>query len=188
MRIKHYPHPLDTGPGIAPPLEPPGAPIPDEPFKLKPLKADFPIGKIGTGDGAFDTFLDGVMAFERERVIIYSDPTTDGLQLRLGRHRATWLFYWDDRRHRRRRYISKRLGHFPAMSTAEARDAARIERGRVAAGDTGPGKRASVKVETSVTEYLAHLTRKSAEKGKVALWAKNARSAINKHILPRWGS
>jgi hypothetical protein len=55
VRTKHYPHPfLDTGPGIAPPLEPLGPPIPDEPFKLRPLKADFPIGKIGTSDGAVD--------------------------------------------------------------------------------------------------------------------------------------
>ena len=92
-------------------------------------------------------------AFERERVIVYADPTTDGLQCRLGRHRTTWLFYWDDRR-RRRRITGKRLGHYPAMSTAEARDAARIERGKIAAGDTSPGKRESVKVETSLTEYV----------------------------------
>ena len=64
MRTKHWPHPfLEDGPGVAPPLEPPGPPIPDEPFKLKPQRADFPIGKIGTSDAALDNFLDAVMAF-----------------------------------------------------------------------------------------------------------------------------
>ena len=188
MRTKHYPHPfLDTGPGIAPPLEPLGPPIPDERFKLKPLRADFPIGKIGTSDAAVDTFLDAVSAFERERIIIYVDPTTDGLQCRLGRHRTTWLFYWDDRRRRRRKITSKRLGHYPAMSTAEARNAARIERGKVAAGDTSPGKRESIKVETSVAEYIQHLERKSAAKGKAATWAHVVKHLVKKHIEPRWG-
>jgi integrase len=175
------------GPGVAPPLEPPDTPIPEPKITLPLLRADFPIGKIGTSDGAVDTFLDAVSVFERERVIVYRDPTTDGLQCRLGRHRTTWAFYWDDRRRRRRKIVSKVLGHFPTMRTEEARNAARIERGRVAAGDTSPGKRESVKVETSLAEYIAHLERKSAAKGKPALWAKNVRSLVNKHILPRFG-
>jgi integrase len=188
VRTKHWSHPLEDSPGVAPEIEPFGPPIPDEPFKLKPQRADFPIGKIGTSDAALDNFLDAVMAFdERERIILYRDPTTDGLQLRLGRHRATWLFYWDDRRHRRRRITSKRLGFFPAMRTDEARDAARVERGRVAAGEVGPGKREAVKVETSLAEYVAHLERKAAAKHKPARWAYNVRHLVKSIIAPRWG-
>jgi integrase len=190
VRTKHIPHPfLESGPGVAPPLEPPGPPVSEERFKLKPLRADFPIAKIGTADTAVDTFVDAVMAFdERERVITYTDPTVDGLQLRLGRHRATWLFYWDDRRHRRRKITSKRLGFFPTMPTAEARNAARIERGKIAAGDISPGKRESIKVETSLAEYVAHLERRSAAKDKEPRWAVNVKHIIKKHLGPRWGS
>jgi integrase len=186
---KHALHPfLDIGPGVAPPLEPPGAPIPEPKIALPLKRADFPIGKIGTSDSALDNFLDAVTTFdELERVILYRDPTTDGLQLRLGGRTATWLFYWDDRRRRRRKITSKRLGHYPAMRTEEARDAARVWRGKIAAGDVGPGKRESVKVETSLTEYVAHLERKSAAKGKPALWAKNVKHLVKKHILPKWG-
>lgn len=185
---KHALHPLDSSPGIAPEIESPGPPIQEQKYTLKPLRADFNIGKIGTSDAALDNFLDGVMAFdERERVIVYRDPTTDGLQLRLGRRTATWLFYWDDRRRRRRRITAKRLGHYPGMSTSEARDAARVERGKVAAGDLGPGKRESVKVETSLAEYVAHLERRSAAKRKEALWARVVSQHVKKHILPRWG-
>jgi integrase len=106
----------------------------------------------------------------------------------LGRHRATWLFYWDDRRHRRRKITSKRLGFFPTMPTAGARDAARIERGKIAAGDISPGKRESIKVETSLAEYVAHLERRSAAKDKAPRWAVNVKHVIKKHLGPRWGS
>ena len=81
MRTKHWSHPLEDSPGVAPEIEPLGPPIRDEPIKLKPQRADFPIGKIGTSDAALDNFLDAVMAFdERERIILYRDPTTDSLQ------------------------------------------------------------------------------------------------------------
>ena len=102
-----------------------------------------------------DDFLEKMLAFPRYTTFLFLDAETNGLQCRLGRHRATWLFYHDDRRHRRRKITSKRLGFFPGTSTAQARDAARIERGRVAAGEIGPGKRESVKVETSLAEYTA---------------------------------
>ncbi len=134
-----------------------------------------------------DDFLERMLAYPRYTTFWFFDTETNGLQCRVGRHRATWLFYHDDRRHRRRKITTKRLGFFPGTSTAQARDAARIERGRVAAGDVGPGKKEAVKVETSVAEYLAHLERKSKEKGKAATWAKNARSVVNKHINPKWG-
>ena len=68
------------------------------------------------------------------------------------------------------------------MRTEEARNAARIKRGKIAAGEVGPGKRESVKVETSLAEYVAHLERKSAAKGKPATWANNVRHLVKKHI------
>ncbi len=134
-----------------------------------------------------DDFLEKMLAFPRYTTFLYLDTETAGLQCRIGKHRATWLFYLDDRRHGRRRYISKRLGFFPGTSTAEARDAARIERGRVAAGDLGPGKREAIKVETSLAEYAAYLERQSAAKGKPATWAKLMQHIARKHIAPRWG-
>jgi hypothetical protein len=138
VRTKHWPHPLDTGPGVVPEIEPLGPPIPDPKYALKPQRVDLPIDKIGSSDAALDNFFDAVLQFPRDRIILYRDLTTDGVQLRLGRHRATWLFYWDGRRHRRRKITSKRLGFFPAMPTAKARDAARVERGRVAASESVP--------------------------------------------------
>ena len=134
-----------------------------------------------------DDFLEKLLSYPRYAPYLFIDTDTKGLQCRLGRHRCAWLFYHDDRRHRRRKYISKTLGYFPTMRTAEARDAARIERGKVAAGDLSPGKREATKVETSLAEFIAHLERGAARKGKPARWAKNVRQAVRKHIQPRWG-
>jgi integrase len=134
-----------------------------------------------------DDFLEKMLAFPRYTTFLFLDTETHGLQCRLGRHRATWLFYHDDRRHQRRKITSKRLGFFPAVRTEAARDAARIERGRIAAGDLSPGKREAIKVEVSLAEYVDHLERRSAAKGKPATWAKNVRHLVGKHIAPRWG-
>ena len=128
-----------------------------------------------------------MLTFPRHEVPLLATPKRKAYKCRLGRHRATWLFYHDDRRHRRRKITSKRLGFFPGIATEEARDAARIERGRVAAGDLWPGKREAIKVEVSLAEYVAYLERRSATKGKPATWAKNVRHLVGKHIAPRWG-
>ena len=97
MRTKHWPHPfLEDGPGVAPEEVGPIGPIPPEKFKLKPKRVDLNIAKIGSSGAALDAFLDAQLSFDdRDRVWVLRDPTTDGLQIRLGRHRATWLFYYD---------------------------------------------------------------------------------------------
>ena len=44
-----------------------------------------------------------------------------------------------------------------------------------------------MKVDTSLAEYIQHLERKSAAKGKPATWAHNVKHLAKKHILPKWG-
>jgi integrase len=148
----------------------------------KPIrKLDFPAGLD------LDGFLESILNFPRDRVVLYRDTSCDGLQCRVGAHRTTWLFYHDDRRAGRRRYISKRLGFFPTMRTEDARNAARVERGKVAAGEVAPGKREAVKLDTSMAEYIDHLERKAAKNGKEARWARNVKNYNKNYILPRFG-
>jgi integrase len=134
-----------------------------------------------------DDFLEKLLAYPRYTTFLFLDTETNGLQVRVGRHRATWRFDHDDRRHGRRKYTSKTLGHFPDMRTADARQAARVWIGTVAAGKAGPGKREAVKVEVSLAEFIAHLERVSARKGKPARWAKNVKQAVRKHLGPEFG-
>ena len=56
------------------------------------------------------------------------------------------------------------------MNVKDARDAATIEAGKIAAGRITPGKRAAVKFEAAFAEYLEHLKAKSARKGKPPAW------------------
>ena len=99
---------------------------------------------------------------------------------------ATWQFYWHDRRLGRDKIVYTRLGHFPSTSTEDARNAARIERGKIAAGVLEPGKREAIKAETSLAEYIAYLERKAKSKGKPPRWAANVKALVRKHIGPRW--
>jgi integrase len=188
-RAKRWVHPLDRTGGEAAELGPIGAVTPEPKAKLALVRTRREIS---------DPYLETVLDFPRDRTVLLIDTDTDGLQCRLGAHRATWLFYHDDRRHGRRKITSKRLGFFPAMSTEQARDAARIERGRIAAGDLSPGKREAIKVEASVTAYIAHLESKIAKRNtkavalgqpaKPARWAVNVRNYAKNHILPKWGN
>ncbi len=188
-RIRRYVHPLDRTSGEAAQLGPVGPVTPEPKSKLALVRSRRELS---------DAYLESVLDFPRDRAFLLIDTDTDGLQCRLGAHRATWLFYHDDRRHGRRKITSKRLGFFPGTSTEQARDAARIERGRIAAGDLSPGKREAIKVETSITEYVAYLESKIAKRNKKAVavghpakparWAVNVRNYAKNHILPKWGN
>jgi integrase len=177
-RIRRYIHPLDRTGGEAAELGPVGPVTPEPKSKL---------ALVRTRRELNDAYLESVLNFPRDRTFLLIDNDTDGLQCRLGAHRATWLFYHDDRRHGRRKITSKRLGFFPGTSTEEARDKARIERGRIAAGDLSPGKREAIKLDTSMAEYIDHLKRKAARNEKPARWATNVQNYAKNYILPRFG-
>jgi integrase len=87
----------------------------------------------------------------------------------------------------RRSTTCVRLGFFPAMSTAKARQAAQIEAGRVAAGKITPGKHEAVTLETALANYSEHLKAQAAKRGKKATWAALAGSLTRKHLLPVLG-
>jgi hypothetical protein len=183
-RLLKPPSPFDGG-GDAPELVKVRA-VPDPAPTLPVVRMDFPQQRHSDVD--VDRYLEAVLDFPRERVTLYRDPSTEGLQCRVGAHRVTWQFYHDDRRGGRRRITSKRLGFFPGMSAAEARNAARIERGKVAAGEVGPGKREAIKLDAAMAEYIDHLERKAARNDKPARWALNVRNYAKNHILPRFGT
>jgi integrase len=101
------------------------------------------------------------------------DRKVPGLRVRVGQHRATWYYFREHRIHGRRSTTCKRLGHFPEMSTAAARQAALVEAGKIAAGTIEPGKRAALRLGPAMDEYMKHLRGKVARKGKPASHAAN---------------
>ena len=152
-----------------------------------------PLARSSKSSGLLtDDFLEKMLAFPRYTTYLYLDTETAGLQCRIGRHRATWIFYHDDRRHQRRKYISKRLGFFPGISTAELATPRASGAARSPPMTSGRVKREAVKVETSLAEYVAHLERRSTAKGKPATWAKLVRQHRQKahrcHGSGQWSS
>jgi integrase len=102
-------------------------------------------------------------------------------------HRITFFFFQEHRIHGVRSTTCKRLGHWPATTTDEARRAALEIAGRNASGRIEPGRRAAVKFESAMVEYLAHLRAQSAKRGKPARWAYAVESINRVHLQPRWG-
>jgi integrase len=132
-----------------------------------------------------DSRVEAAHDFSDGRTIVLCDTRVEGLRVRVGKHRVTFFFRHDDRRNGQRRITVETLGHFPAMTVKEARDAAKIIAGRVAAGSAGPGKRAALRFDDAMTDYLGHLKRKAERAGKPARWAYNVAKLV-KGPLARW--
>lgn len=89
-----------------------------------------------------------------------------GLRVRVGKRRVTWSFLKEHRIHGKRGVSFKRLGFFPAMDTKAARQAALIEAGRVASGRITPGRKAAIKFEAALSDYIAHARQRAEKKAK----------------------
>jgi integrase len=116
---------------------------------------------------------------------VFHDAELKGFRVRVGVHRMTFFFFQEHRVHGVRSTTCKRLGFWPSMTTDDARRAALEIAGSNASGRIEPGRRAAVKFESAMVEYLAHLRAQSARKGKLARWARAVES-INRLHLKHW--
>ena len=145
-----------------------------------------------------DAYVEAAVSFADGAATWLRDTKQPGLRCRIGKHRASWVYFRDDRRHGTRKTSSKVLGRFPDMGVDKARDLAAIEAGKHVSGTAGPGKRSALKFEAAWNAYLERLEKKvananrdRAEKGiapKPARWAYNARHLGGQWLLPEWGT
>lgn len=119
--------------------------------------------------------------------IVVWDTNVRGLNVRTGKHRTTFSFLKEHRARGKRSTTSVTLGHAPEMTITDARKAALVEAGRVAAGRITPGKRSAVKFEAAFTDYLDHLQRKADKAGKPARWRTNVEHIGRTILLPEFG-
>jgi integrase len=132
-----------------------------------------------------DAYLEALISeFEVERIVW--DAKVRGLRLRVGRHRVTWTYYRQHRDHGKRTTTAKRLGHWPEMKTAEAREQALIKAGEDAADEREPGKRAALKFKDAFAAYLLYLTKRATERGKPDRWRKTVEGFGKQLLLPKW--
>jgi hypothetical protein len=183
--------------GIVPdvPEVAPGTPTRDE--TLKPAKR--------ITHELTDAYVEAVRDFAEGQTSWLFDTKQPGLRCRIGKNRASWVFYHDNRRHGRGRkgnskgrVTSKVLGQFPVMRTDDARRAAAVEAGKLASGTALPGKRNAQKFHTAWAAYLDRLKSKVATANKQrqregiapkpARWAANAEFWGKQWLLPQFGS
>jgi integrase len=113
--------------------------------------------------------------------------TFPGLRIRIGIRKASWVFFQQHRMKGTRSHTFEVLGEWPVMTVAAARVDAKIIAGRIASGTIKPSKRAAVTLEAAIADYIAHLEKQAAKRGKPARWAYVARKIADKVILPKLG-
>lgn len=112
-----------------------------------------------------------------------SDDDVRGLQLRVQKKRKTFFLYYRTKSGQRRR---PKLGDFPAMTLAQARDAARALLAEVAlGGDPSADWQASRQAETMKQLCQRYMDDYAMEHKKTA-WRDQMR--IDNVIVPRWGT
>jgi|SRR5579864_1224137 len=140
-------------------------------------------------DGYIETVFDHA---EGEPRGIVWDSEVRGLQVRIGKRRVTFQFLQEHSRSRPgkkplRTVSFERIGFWPAMNVADARKAALVIAGRIAAGHIKPGKKAAMTLDVAMAEYIEHLKAQAAKRGKPATWARLAGSLTRIHLLPVLG-
>ena len=116
----------------------------------------------------------------------YPDNTLKGLFLHVGTRSMVWRYRLQRTVKGVRKMVFKSLGEWPGVGTEEARKAALIFAGAVAADKAPPSKRTAATFETAWATYLAYLEAKATEKGKPARWHANAKKLGDNLILPTW--
>ena len=118
---------------------------------------------------------------------VFPDNQVPGLRIRIGIRKASWVFFQQHRMKGTRSHTFEVLGEWPVMTVAAARVEAKIIAGRIAGGTIKPSKRAAVTLQAAIADYVAHLEKQAAKRGKPARWAYVAQKIADKVILPKLG-
>ena len=155
---------------------------------------------------------------ENGKAVVIWDEVVKGLRVRIGRRVASWQYYHEQMEHGHRFIKCDTLGHFecgtfagfirqgyepqisrsPAhMSTADARRAAEILRGKVLEGVAPVGKRRGLTVADAMINgwikpgsaerqlgYVEYLESKAKNSGKPPRWAEKVRSLYKVLFVP----
>ncbi len=104
-----------------------------------------------------DRLIESAVDFSEGTTITLYDATVQGLRIRIGRHRRTWVYFAEYSRRGKRGTVFRRLGFFPRLNTADARKAALQHAAQVAAGRPQPGRKDTLTLDAAATDYLESL-------------------------------
>ena len=120
--------------------------------------------------------------YEMEQWGDWKDDQLKGLFCHIGRRKCVWRYMWQRQINGKRTAAFKTVGYWPQMTNREAREAALVFAGSVAAGTAAPGKRVALKFGPAFESYLDHLKTQAEAKGKAPRWHYNARNLYEKHL------
>ena len=120
--------------------------------------------------------------YEMEQWGDWKDDQLKGLFCHIGRRKCVWRYMWQRQINGKRTAAFKTVGYWPQMTNREAREAALVFAGSVAAGTAAPGKRVALKFGPAFESYLDHLKTQAEAKGKAPRWHYNARKLYEKHL------
>lgn len=113
------------------------------------------------------------------------DHEVVGLQLRVTRERSSWYLYYRTRDKRQRK---PKLGDFPEMSLARAREIARGLKQRVAAGEDPSGHWKTLRQAPTVADLAAEYIERHARPNKAPKSVREDQAMLRVHILPGLGA
>jgi hypothetical protein len=125
--------------------------------------------------------------YEMEQWGDWPDDQLKGLFIHIGRRKCVWRYMRQRQVNGKRTAAFRTLGYWPEMTNKEAREAALMFAGSVAAGTGAPGKRVALKFGPALESYLTHLKEQAEAKGKPPRWYYNARKPADAYLLPEWG-
>jgi integrase len=124
--------------------------------------------------------------YECEQWGDWKDDVLKGLFCHIGRRKVVWRYMWQRQVNGKRTAAFRTIGYWPQMTNKEAREAALVFAGAVAAGTAAPGKRVALRLGPAFESYLIHLKDQAKAKNKEPRWWANARKLADRHLLPEW--
>lgn len=133
-----------------------------------------------------DKHIQGVRDFAEGETRVLWDSKYLELMVRVGRTKVTWSYFAEHKRDGRRTTTCRRLGHWPAVTVAEARKAAKRFGGRLVDGRIEASAKDALRFTDAFDNYLDHLHRKAILAGRKPVWWHKVRNLGKLYLKPRF--
>jgi integrase len=150
-----------------------------------------------------DHMIDGIIDFAEDPRLrgLYWDKEAQGLRIYIGKHKATWQYFFDSTAKGKRRHVFKTLGRFdhgdkvipaPAKGLYDPTTRRRADWHMTTDAARRKGVKFGPNEKTgdvgAFERYCLYLERKAADARKPPRWARNVRQLGNKYLLPQWSN
>ena len=143
-----------------------------------------------------DRMIEGIASFADDGPKVIWDSKVQELRLRIGPLRSaspivlgkvTWTYFAEHKRRGVRSTTCRRLGHWPAVTVAMARKAAKGLGGRLVDGRIEASAKNALTFSDAFGDYCAYLLRKALKDGREPRWHRNVTGLGRLYLTPKFG-